>query len=479
MERMKFPILMAMRIGFPHRTGTQAVAALVLAAALAGCGHMPDRQFEGLYVPGLPNFDLHAVAVWRDGRPGIEVTASIPNASLVFVLRDNAFHAEYEVVITVYDNKGVEFVAESSWVGEMTVPTYEETQQLDPSQLRQRMEVSPGVYRLVTKITDRYTEKSALRGQVVEVYRVEDDRLAVGRVRIATSERAGGYRDVPTLHVPGNFDSLRFTIAAYNVREEAQVTAALRLIRFRHDSLHARAPYSFSPMMGSLEYTGVDFRVQDTLLVLNRSVQGAGEEMTIDFTAGRLPRGVYRAEVSVHKEGNDAPLREERLFTVLSENFPRPSTIETMVEALVYIAKPEEMDSLRAAGTPEEMRRRFEEFWLEFGRNRASAADLIRHYYSRVEQANRMFTTHKEGWKTDRGMVFIVLGSPVLKEARIDMEVWRYSYADRDLVNLFVFRRNYSSDDRTSFENHILTRQAYYDYGWGRAIERWRRGFPF
>ena len=35
--------------------------------------------------------------------------------------------------------------------------------------------------------------------------------------------------------------------------------------------------------------------------------------------------------------------------------------------------------------------------------------NLIKTYYSKVEKANEMFTSHLEGWKTDRGMISIIL----------------------------------------------------------------------
>ena len=38
------------------------------------------------------------------------------------------------------------------------------------------------------------------------------------------------------------------------------------------------------------------------------------------------------------------------------------------------------------------------------------AKSLIAIYYNRIQNANLHFTTFKEGWKTDRGMIYVVFG---------------------------------------------------------------------
>jgi hypothetical protein len=63
-------------------------------------------------------------------------------------------------------------------------------------------------------------------------------------------------------------------------------------------------------------------------------------------------------------------------------------------------------------------------------------------YYARVDYANKHFTRYREGWRTDMGLVFILLGPPSTVERfpfQIDEkpeEVWQYY----DLNYQFVFR---------------------------------------
>ena len=151
--------------------------------------------------------------------------------------------------------------------------------------------------------------------------------------------------------------------------------------------------------------------------------------------------------------------------------------MEEMVEALAYVAYPREIEHIRAAPTPLEKKRRFDAFWGELLPNRRVAASLIERYYSRIEEANLLFTSFKEGWKTDRGMVYVILGPPGYVDRRLDGEVWHYAtFAGRDPLHTFTFERVRTSEGDAVFENYVLQRRPYYEQVWFRALDRWRDG---
>jgi len=156
--------------------------------------------------------------------------------------------------------------------------------------------------------------------------------------------------------------------------------------------------------------------------------------------------------------------------------FPRLTTLDELIDALAYIAYDRELAYIRAAPTPHEKKRRFDAFWGSLVQNRQVAANLLKLYYSRVEEANLFFTTYKEGWKTDQGMVYIVMGPPVVVEHFFDTEVWYYSYADRDPLNTFTFERARPYGANALFRNYFLRRRPIYEQMWIRAVERWRSG---
>ena len=84
------------------------------------------------------------------------------------------------------------------------------------------------------------------------------------------------------------------------------------------------------------------------------------------------------------------------------------------------------------------------------GASKERARGLIRTYYSRVEFANKLFTCHLEGWKTDRGLISIIFGPPNYISNNKNMEVW--NYGDENNINAlkFIFEKKmnpFSSND--------------------------------
>ena len=74
-----------------------------------------------------------------------------------------------------------------------------------------------------------------------------------------------------------------------------------------------------------------------------------------------------------------------------------------------YILNEPERKSFANSRNPRES---FDSFWINTFKSKFRARNAIRNYYNWIEQANKRFTDFKQGWKTDRGMIYIVYGVP-------------------------------------------------------------------
>jgi GWxTD domain-containing protein len=117
-----------------------------------------------------------------------------------------------------------------------------------------------------------------------------------------------------------------------------------------------------------------------------------------------------------------------------------------------------------------------EQFWLRAAGNAERARIAIKEYYSRVELANRFFTSYVEGWKTDRGMMYIIYGPPTTVYQTPVGETWVYGAENSILPYQFKFIKVENPFSNNDFE---LTRMSSARYGWGKAIESWRSGRPY
>ncbi|MCB0476859.1 MAG: GWxTD domain-containing protein [Crocinitomicaceae bacterium] len=164
------------------------------------------------------------------------------------------------------------------------------------------------------------------------------------------------------------------------------------------------------------------------------------------------------------------------LFTRFANHYPKIKTVDLLVEPLRYISSRDEYAVL--TDTTVHRRAEFEKFWLDKSRqNKDQARYLIREYYSRVEFANEHFSTYKEGWKTDKGMVLIVFGIPERIENEGGQEErWIYEgKSGRSSMSFSFYREegNFQENDYALIRNPIFRGQ------WYDAVDSWRSGVPY
>jgi GWxTD domain-containing protein len=150
--------------------------------------------------------------------------------------------------------------------------------------------------------------------------------------------------------------------------------------------------------------------------------------------------------------------------------FPKYTTIDQLIEPLVYITSKTDQAFLASVKGD---KKRFDKFWLDLTNSPERAVTIIRNFYDRVESANSQFTTFKEGWKTDKGMIFIVMGVPDQVEKSINEESWVY-LASRDLPKRkYTFIR---SKTIFSTSHYVLIRERKHADAWFEAIDLLRKG---
>ncbi len=159
-------------------------------------------------------------------------------------------------------------------------------------------------------------------------------------------------------------------------------------------------------------------------------------------------------------------------FRVQGSYYPEYVTIPDLVEPLIYISTRAEREKLLSA---KDDKKKFDEFWVEMTGSKDKARWIIKNYYEKVSQANAMFTTYKEGWKTDRGMLFILFGHPdqVIRDS--ESETWTYLPGKRlppMTYKLITLQSRYA--DR----QYSLIRDKQHENGYLAAARYWREARP-
>jgi len=155
---------------------------------------------------------------------------------------------------------------------------------------------------------------------------------------------------------------------------------------------------------------------------------------------------------------------------VVSNYYPKMASIKELSEPLIYLSTKDEIDKLVNA---EDVRAAFEGFWLDLAKSESVAKMIIKRYYDRIEDAIVRFTNYKEGWKTDMGMIFIIVGPPDEVYVSEEKESWYYKNPGKNQIVVFNFLkiRNIFSD-----RHYTLIRDNQYKSYWYKSIDRWRKG---
>jgi GWxTD domain-containing protein len=142
-----------------------------------------------------------------------------------------------------------------------------------------------------------------------------------------------------------------------------------------------------------------------------------------------------------------------------------------MIGAMAYIATPAEMKTLNAAKNP---LKELESLWNTLNAAKTESLHMI--YYNRAAHANRYFTTiDKEGWQTDKGMAFIVLGQPDAVTLREQGEYWFYEKSPEapDLPLQLYFQK---IEHPFAGYSYVLDRKSTYQKSWQAILGKWRKG---
>ena len=154
----------------------------------------------------------------------------------------------------------------------------------------------------------------------------------------------------------------------------------------------------------------------------------------------------------------------------VDKRFPKLANAKDLVEALRYITRSAEFEKMIRS---DNSKAAVDSFWLDRAGSFERGKVLVKEFYGRVQRANRFFTNYKEGWKTDRGVVFVIYGEPDIVYKSPKSEQWIYEATSSLNRISFTFRQDTHAFVQT--EPKLVRSQSYED-SWHRSVYEWRKG---
>jgi GWxTD domain-containing protein len=347
----------------------------------------------------------------------------IPNDEIQFIKYGNEYRASYDISLQLTDESG-NTALEQSWTERPLCLNFDETtSETISSTIQRHFLVKPGKYTLKVVVTDSETQRaySAEREFIARDY--SDSSLSISDVMLLNSYSETGMRRTIIPNINGNVitlkDSFPIFYEIYFPNANDSVFTTIKISEEKAKTIYLRS-----------------FWVKSTKPI---------KSVVMNIPKDSLPMGFYNLEVTLSNSAQkDASTLASARHT-FSLHFPDlPLTITNLDKAadeLMYIASGSTIDSIKNAPNNFAKEKLFLNFWQRYNPNPSSKRNpLMEEYYSRVAYANQHFGNYFAGWKSDRGMIYILFGPPNSVDRHpfeIDSkpyEVWYYYQRNIDFV---------------------------------------------
>ena len=360
-------------------------------------GIVPDN-------PGLGRFNIY-----------IEVR----NDELQFIKTAEGYEASYEVSAVILDDDNDQ-VDGKIWKKELFVENYDETNSREEHTLSyENFDLEPGKYKIHLAVQDLETEIESKTDFKIEIKEYSQNKLALSEVtflKTVTKDSLG----IKTIY------------PAVSTLQRGLTGIAYAYFEIYNPNLEETAKVE-TEILGKNTKT----RIKNSYTL---ALNGYRTLEAYPLNADSLEHDEYNVKIEV-KVGGDKDKTEKR-FYVRWEGLPsNTQDLETAIDQVKYIATREEWKRLDKANDEKKIDE-FKAFWIRHDPTPGTETnEAMEAHYSRIEYANQYFSVmQRKGWKTDMGMVFIILGSPDDIERNAyprhskPYEIWRYYRYNRDLL---------------------------------------------
>ncbi len=378
-------------------------------------------EMSGLRDEGIPVFHYDVVGLASPVDTSLSranIYVKVAYDELSFVKVDTGYQARYELSIVLFDSHGDQ-AAGKIIERKVFVKDYDQTNsRTDFDMARASFDLKPAEYRLSIGLMDLETRKTGSRKTKFVLRDFMHKPLAVSDVTLATSVES---------------DSLGIRSYSPEV-SDAQQGVRKNLLAYYEIYNHKG---SDSVQVEYVVRNAHNEKVSKGRLW--KQTPGVRTKAVLDLHSMKLQPGKYLLRLTV-RDGHDRDFTE-KMFNANWSGLPATiSDLELAIDQLRYIATSEEFKALKKA-PPEKKLKLFKEFWAKRDPTPGTPEnEAMEEHYRRVQYANENFKGFQEGWKTDMGMVYIILGPPDDIERHpfeIDSkpyEIWYYYHINRQFI---------------------------------------------
>jgi GWxTD domain-containing protein len=367
----------------------------------------------------------------KTGMTRLDVFIEVPYNEIQFIKKADLFESNYTATVSVFAEDKEKLIEEKTWEEKIDVADFPHT--TSPTNFNisiKSFDMPPGKYFIRTSIEDKDSRKEFVSSNIFTI------------------------RDLSILP---NLSDIMFiakqTMVAGSNKILPNVT---REISVQKDGI----PLFFELYSNSVAKIMLEFYVsdKDKKLIytdtLARTIDSGKTQIFHNVKVNGLGLGTYLIGVSLKDTNNTIIASTIKSFQ--SRWVGVPSVINDLDKAiaqLVYIASTSEKNYIESAPSKEEKIKRYLEFWKKKNPNPAEEDNRVfDEYYRRINYANENFSHYTEGWRTDRGMVYITLGPP----SNIDRHPFDYDAKPYEVWEYYEINQQFVFMDENGFGDYRL-----------------------
>jgi GWxTD domain-containing protein len=371
------------------------------------------------------------------GMTRVDVFIQVPYSEIQFVLSGNRFIANYSISVSVFTENKQKLIVEKIWSEKLEAREFEQTTSRNNFNLSLRSFVlSPGRYFVRTAVEDK---ESSRKFTSENIFIVRDMNPAFSLSDILMLVRN-----------PGTESNKKILP---NISRNISVsTSGIPVYLEFYSDRQRNLTVEYSILDEEKKVISQTFETQNIDTGINK--------IFYSFKDTSLSLGSYSMYVSIKNEGGEK-LNVNKSFTSRWAGIPHNiQDLDKAIQQMVYIATEDELDFIKEAGNKDDKVKRYLEFWKKKDPVPESEDnELFNEYYRRIEYANKNFSHYSEGWRTDRGMVFVILGTP----NNVDRHPFDYNSKPYEIWEYYNLNRSFIFVDETGFGDYKLITPLYGD----------------
>ncbi len=462
---------------------TVAIALFVMSCGPSRIANT-QQGTEIKYKPGFPEFYMNSFGYINNKQEAvIEVTTDIIKGSLTYKQFEDSLSANVTADIQIIDLDNGDNIIKSKRISRTVTTT---DQNINSSRetinLSYHQQVPPSNYRITVVVEDHHSGRKLSNTTETYIPKATSNTYALSSIQMAGKTNGdSSWTPITNYNVQSSVDSLRFIFQIISPQSSESLIINTRLIKIKSDTGLPRSISLNNYSTSTIEYKGIEYD-EETELQSNRRVLSDYSSTFVEYKFENKARGNYRFEVNTQKDRTDNEETEEtkkfkaRAFGVKSSNFPTIKSAQELARPLVYLMDEDDYEAMMNIEDTDSLKQTIDRFWLRNIGNKKTAQHVIELFYNRVEEANKQFSNFKEGWKTDRGMIYVLFGEPWYTRDRLKRVSWYYSYNMTDPEYQFRFEQPKLNNKFFPFDHYVLQRQRYYHNRYYYQKQLWLSG---